>query len=125
MDKKPADLKDLLNYDIETYINENEIELLRNTFGREPLLAKIIRKIMLPAIGDNELSPEEMGKDIWLQGIDWAQVSADEAKALILGRQLAIKFIMGGLIQLKVMSKVEEKENSVTKALREKQNSTK
>lgn len=123
--KKSANLQDLLNYKVDTHIVQEDLEVLRGAFASYPELAKIIRKVMLPSVGDTSLPPEEMASDIWLNGMDWSQVSVEEAKALIVARQLTIKFIMGGLIKLKILAVPETKENSVAVALRNKQNSAK
>ncbi len=103
-----AQLRDVINYEPQQYLDEQEINLIRSTFGDNPKLIAILRKLLVPTFSDPSLPIEEISSDVWLNR-DWAQVPADEAKILQVARQDAIKFIFGMLIKLQVIanSKVE------------------
>jgi UPF0288 family protein (methanogenesis marker protein 3) len=109
MGEQKTTLRDLINYEAASYINDNDIALIQSTFKDNPRLLRVLRKVLLPSIGDIELPIEEIGKDVWLTLTDWQQVPDDQVKPLVLARQEAIKFIAGGLIQLKVIAQAEEK----------------
>ena len=85
---------------------------------------KVLRKAMLPSVGDLELPLEEISKDAWLVGRDYSMIPDAEIKSIVLARQEAIKFIMGGLIQLKVIAS-SKTETKAEKALREQKDSSK
>jgi len=99
-----ASLSDILNYQPERYLTDEDIALIRSTFKDNPRLIHALKKVFLPSVNDASMPVEEYGKDVWLQGIDWASTSADETKALVLARADALKFINGGFIQLKVIA---------------------
>lgn len=120
---KNIKLQDVLNYDIDTYLTPEELHLIQNTFNDNRVL-KVLRKVMLPSVGDLELTPEEFSKDVWLNGRDYSMIPDAEIKSIVLARQEAIKFIMGGLINLKIMANLK-KETQMEKTLREKKNSSK
>jgi hypothetical protein len=122
--EQPSRLQDIINYEPETYLSEDEVALLRSTFKDNPRLIKLLRKLMVPSVGDPELPVEEMGNDTWLAMRDWAQVPAEEAKILMVARQEAIKFIFGGIIKIKMLANSAE-ESPFSKELRRKQDSTK
>ena len=65
-----------------------------------------------------------MSKDVWLVGRDYAAIPDAEIKSIVLARQEAIRFIMGGLIQLKVIANTK-KETTTEKALRQQKDSSK
>ena len=104
---KPASLQDILNYETDSYFSVEEIGLIQSTF-KNPKMIKVLRKAMLPSVGDPELPIEEVGSDMWLSGADYGQMQQDEVKSFVLGRQNAIKFIVGGLIKLKVIANTPE-----------------
>jgi hypothetical protein len=122
--EQPSRLQDIINYDPDTYLSEEEVALLRTTFKDNPRLIKLLRKLMVPSVGDAELPVEEMGNDAWMTMRDWAQVPADEAKILMVARQEAIKFIFGGIIKIKMLANSAE-ESPFSKEIRRKQDSTK
>lgn len=122
MEKQPATLQDILNYDADTYFSPEELALVKRTVSPEFL--SVLRKVLIPSIQDPQLPLEEFGKDVWMQSVDWQSMSINEIKPLVVGRQLALKFIVGGLIQLKFMAN-DGKESPAEKILREKKNSTK
>ncbi len=121
---KPTTLKDVINYEAETYITEEDASLIRSTFRGNPRLLKALKKIFLPSIGDPDMPVEEFGKDMWLQGRDYAQIPDADIKTIVLGRQEAIKFICGALIQLNVIAN-SDIESPLTTAARRKQDSAK
>lgn len=108
MDNKPANLKDVLPYDPETYLSSDEVKLVQNTFRGNEKLIKVLRKIFLPTAFDPELPIEEIGGDVWMANFDFTQMQSTEVKPLVLGRQDAIKFVIGGLIKLKVIANQTE-----------------
>lgn len=124
MDKKPAQLSDILNYQADTYFSTDELTVIKNTFGNNPVLIKLLRKIFLPSVGDLELPPEEVGNDVWLIGRDYASIPDNEIKSIVLARQEAIKFIIGGIIKLKMLAN-QKNESTAEKSLRERLNSNK
>lgn len=102
MDKpKPASLADVLNYEPEKYLSDEDMAIIK-TFTPKHLT--VIRKMMLPTVVDAELPMEEMGQDCYLTGIDWMSMPAEHAKAIMQGRTEAIKFILGGLIKLRILA---------------------
>lgn len=121
MDK--AKLQDVLNYTPEQEFSDAELALIKQHFA-DPKLVNAIRKAMLPTISDPDLPIERLGTDAWFGGTDWRQVPADEAKVLIVARQEAVKFILGGLIKLKIMA-ADHQETEMEQALRRSQDSTK
>ena len=120
---KKINLRDVLNYEPDTDLSPEELHLMQKTFNDNRIL-KVLRKIMLPSVGDLELSPEEFSKDVWLVGRDYSMIPDAEIKSIVLARQEAIKFVMGGLVQLKVIAN-SIKETQAEKALREQKNSSK
>lgn len=124
MDNKPANLKDLLPYEPETYLSKDEVTMLKNTFAGNDKLIKILRKVFLPSAFDPELPIEEMGGDVWMANFDFTQMQSAEIKPLVLGRQDAIKFVLGGLIKLKVLANTVA-ETEMEAAYRRSKDSTK
>jgi hypothetical protein len=123
-DNKPASLKDVLPYDPETYLSKDEVDLIRNTFQGNEKLIKVLRKIFLPSAFDPELPIEEIGGDVWMANFDFTQMQSSEIKPLVLGRQDAIKFVIGGLIKLKVIAN-QTQETEMEAAYRRQKDSTK
>jgi len=123
MEQKKVSLSDVLNYNVDTYLKPEELELICNTFN-DPKVLKVLRKMLLPSVGDLDLPLEEMTKDVWLVGRDYSMIPDGEIKSIVLARQEAIKFIMGGLIQLKVIANTK-KETPTEKAWRERKDSSK
>jgi hypothetical protein len=85
-------------------------------------LIQIIRKILIPTITDASLPIEEVSSDV-LSNHNWAAMPADEAKILIVARQDAIKFVIGGLIKLQVIAN-QKIEDAMESALRRSKDST-
>ncbi len=121
--QQQAKLSDMLGYTAETYFSPEELALIQNTF-KDKRVISVLRKALLPSVGDPSLPIEEMGNDVWLTGRDYAGIPDAEIKSVVLARQEAIKFVMGALIKLKVManSKVED---PMAEALRRSQDSSK
>jgi hypothetical protein len=123
MEHKPSRLADVINYKPDSYLTEEDIALIRDTFRNNERLIRVLRKIFLPSVGDNALPLEELGKDMWLN-MDFAQMANDEIKPIVLARQDAIKFIMGALIQLKVIANTDL-ESPLNAELKKQKDSTK
>lgn len=109
MEPKPGSkvtLDELLGdkYRAESYYSEAEMSMIKHTFKDNPALIAVLRKIFLPTVADPQLPIEQMGQDAWMTGTDFSLMPVDEVKGLVLGRQSAIKFIMGGLVQLKMLA---------------------
>jgi len=123
-EQKPATLSDVINYEPETYLTKEDVALVKSTFKDNPRLMKVLRKMLIPSIGDSDLPVEEMANDAWLAMRDWAQIPADEAKILMVARQEAIKFTAGALIRIKMIANMKE-ESPFVEELRKKQDSAK
>lgn len=116
-------LKDVLNYNPEQYLSDAEISLIKGTFKNNPQLLAVLRKLLIPTIADPSLPIEQMGDDTFGAGYQFEQIPAEEAKILVVARQDAIKFIIGGLIKLKIIASSEE-ETPMAAALRRSKDST-
>ena len=123
-ERDKASLSDIINYKAELYITEEDQALIRDTFKGNERLIKLLRKVLLPTMADSNLPVEEFGKDMWFAGREWSQIPAEEAKILICAREEVIKFICGGLINLKQIANITE-ESPQAKALRMKKDSAK
>lgn len=119
-----ATLKDIINYEPETYLTADEISLIQGTFRGNDALFRVLRKVLLPSVGDSSLPIEELNKDMWLIGRDYAQIPDAEIKSVVLARQDAIQFVLGALIQLKVLANSKE-ESEIERAYRRTKDSTK
>jgi hypothetical protein len=122
--QEKATLRDVLNYEPEQYLSEDEVALIRSTFKDNRRLIAVLRKVLLPTISDPSLPIEEMAHDAYLAGVDWAAMPADEIKPLILARSEAIKFVAGALMKLKVIANTVG-ESPYQTELRRKQDSAK
>ena len=122
----PITLKDLMgdNYEVEQYLTEDDMQIIRNVFKDKNVL-KVLRKVLLPSIADSNLPLEEaIGKDVWNVGRDWGMIPTEQIKALVLGRQEAIKFVVDGMMKLKTLAHLkEESPQQIAERLRK--NSTK
>lgn len=123
MSSEKATLRDVLNYDPEQYLSEDEVALIRSTFKDRRLIA-VLRKVLLPTISDPSLPVEEMGHDVYLTGVEWGQLPNEQVKSIMLARADAIKFILGALIKLKIIANSTE-ESPFSKEVRRKMDSTK
>ncbi len=123
---KKVTIDEIVGYKADTYISEKEIKTIQSVFGGpqgKEILA-ILRKIMLPTVLDPNLPIEEMGKDMFMQRVDFTTLSVEESKAISMGLQLTIKTVLGGLIQLKQLAMIQE-ETAADKAERIARNSNK
>lgn len=120
-----AKLEDIISYTPESYFTQDDLALLRSHFnGPQGLkLLQVIRKAVLPTISDPNLPIEELGKDIWMSAVDFKQMQESEVKPTVLGLQVAVKVLVGSLIQLRDLANVKE-ETATERALREKRNSS-
>lgn len=119
-------LEDIIQYTAREYYSPEDIALVRATFNGptgEKLL-QLIRKVMLPTISDPALPVEQLGMDMFMGQVNFAQMPADEAKAAAMGLQLGVKAVMGGIMQLKQIANVKE-ESEQEKAARLAANSSK
>jgi hypothetical protein len=116
-------LRDVLNYEAEQYLSEDEIDWIRQTFKGNTKAINIIRKCFIPVMHD--LPVEELMNDVWFKGgFDPALIPENELKSIIIGRQETLKFVMGGLVNLKALAHSEQLETETEKALRKKKDST-
>lgn len=97
-------LNELLPYTPDTYLTPEEVKELQSVFKGNEKLIKTLRKLFLPTAYDPELPIEEMMGDAWMVDKDFSQMQGAEIKPIVLARQDAIKFILGGLIKLKVIA---------------------
>jgi hypothetical protein len=119
-----ANIRDILNYQVESYITEDDVRIIREHFKDNPILLQVIRKVFMPSISYAQMPVEELGKDMWFAGVDFSTLSKDEAYVRILARQEAIKFIVGGMISLKQISNISE-EDDLNRAARRQKDSSK
>ncbi len=107
-DQQRASIRDVLNYKPEEYLSPAELALIRNTFAGSPALIKVLRKLLIPTFADPDTPLEDFGNDAWLAGRDYGAIPESEIKSIVLARQEALKFIVGGLIKLKVIAATPE-----------------
>ena len=124
MEQQQVKLEDILAYTPDTYFSDDDLTFLRGRFnGPEgSRLLRLIRKIMLPTVSDPELPIEEIGKDIFMSAIDFKSMPEDQVKPVVMGLQLTVKAVMGGLIQLRNLANVKE-ETAESRAQRRARNS--
>lgn len=120
---EPAKLKDVLSYTPDSYFSKDEIAFIRNTFKDNPTLLGIIRKVMLPTVADPNLPMEEFAHDAYLAGKSWSQIPVAERTTMMVARQEAIEFVLGGLIKLKNIANIRE-ETPQEAVLRKEKDST-
>ena len=73
---------------------------------------------------DPELPIEQMGQDCWMVDKDFSGMQECEIKSIVLARQDTIKFVLGGLVKLKILANTEE-EKPEDRAERRRKDSTK
>jgi hypothetical protein len=120
---KQATLAEVLNYRPEQYLSDEDLSWVRSTFGNAKAIARL-RKLLLPIISDPDLPVEEMGNDVYLSGVDWQSMPQAHAAHLIAARADAIKFIIGGIIKIKIIA-ASTGESPMEAALRRSKDSTK
>ena len=117
-------LNELLPYQPDQYLKPDEVAELQSVFKGNERLIKILRKLFLPTAYDPELPIEEMMGDAWMVDKDFSMMQNEEIKTIVLARQDAIKFILGGLIKLKVIANTSDI-SPMEKAYRDAKDSTK
>lgn len=122
--KDKTGLRDIINYQPQNYFSNDEVALIQNTFKGNSRLIGVLRKLFIPTITDPDLPIESFKNDLFFADRNWDQMPIEEAKALIVARQDAIKFICGGLIQLQVIANTPV-EDPMEEALRRQQDSSK
>jgi len=111
------------SYTPEQYLSDGEIDLIKRTFKGNDALIKVLRKIFMTTAMDPELPIENMGQDCWMVDRDFAQMSEKEIKSIVLARQDTIKFVLGGLVKLKILAYTEDVPTEERKKRREKDSS--
>lgn len=81
------------------FITEADKLLLREHFKDNIALLKVIKKVLFPSYADED-HPLEFTDDAFTRSIKWETVATEEAKSIMLARQLAIEWFGGGLAQL-------------------------
>lgn len=123
--QRAARLEDVLPYTPETYLSDSDLAWIQNTFrGADNKGVKVLRKLFLPSAFDPELPIEEIQHDAWMADTDFRAMQNDEVKPVVLARQDAIKFVLGGLIKIKVLANQKE-ETAVEAAYRKAKDSDK
>lgn len=106
----------------EMRLTEDEITLIKSTFGGNERLLKLMRKIFLPEY--DPMAPFGQVIDLWLADTSLKQMPPDIAYQHIMARNMVIGHVEAQLQQLKYFAdqKVETPEEQ---ALREKKDSSK
>lgn len=120
---KPTKLEDIVNYQPPQRITDEDLSIIRSTFKDNDKLIMAMRRVLLPSIFDAETPPEFVGTDRWMD-LDFGIMPSEQVKPIVLARQYAIKYICGGLIQLKVIAN-QMTETAAESALRRKTDSSK
>jgi hypothetical protein len=110
--EQKVSLKDVLNYEPEMYYTPAELAFIRQTFKGNKALFKVLRKALIPTISDPEMPLEKMGDDFFLSARNWDQIPEGERGTLVVARQEALKFIVGGLVALQILANDAPKEAS-------------
>ena len=100
---------------------DDELNLIKTTFGDNERLLKLIRKVFLPEFDPN--APLGQMIDIWMT-IPIKELSPEQAYQLIAARNELVSHVDQQLIQLSVLANTEAKTVEELKAER-KTNSTK
>lgn len=94
-------------------ISEQEISLLKNTFGKNDTLLKLLRKVFLPEL-DPDLPIGQM-IDLWMT-VDIKDKDPIEAKIQMMARNSVIMHVENSLIQLKTLVNQGEETPEMIKA---------
>lgn len=113
-------LEDVLNYKPPSRISDEDLATITAAFKGNDKLVAAIKRVMIPSIFETE-APEFMGTDRWMD-LDFAPMQSAEVKSVVLARQWTIKFICGGLIQMKIIAN-QGVESPISKELRDQKNS--
>lgn len=119
---KKAQLSDILPYQPDDYFSESELKWIKSTFSDKSSV-RIIRKVFLPTFHDAAMPIEEMKNDPWMADIDFTTMPSEHVKAIVAARQQALKFIMNGLVKLKVIASLKEEDEVAAAARRAKDSS--
>ena len=106
MAEDKSSLRDVINYKPEEYLTERDIALIQKSIT--PAVLTVLRKVLIPTISDPDLPIEDYGKDFFLEGIQWGTLSKEEIVPRAIARELSLKFIVGGLIKLKIISSMKK-----------------
>ena len=90
----------------EPRITREEEQLLKQHFGGNDGLLKLLRKVFIPHYDVN--APLGQAVDLWMDR-KYADIPKDEVKGLVVARQEAIQFLESGLIQLHFLANKTEK----------------
>jgi len=113
-----------LPYEPELYVSKEEQQLLKSVFEGKPELLKVLRKLFIPTFSDPDFPIEALGNDLFIQGRDWSQIPSQDRGELIVARQEAVKYVVNGLVNLKmIINQKEESEDE--KQERQKKDSSK
>jgi len=120
MDKN--NLEKMLGYKFPERITEADKTLIKNTFNGNEDIWPVLKKVFLPSAIDPNM-PIEFQPDL-LTEIDFASLSAEEAKTVVLARQYMIKGTLGAMMLLKTLA-YETSETQKEVEDRQKKNSSK
>ena len=90
----------------EPRITKEEEQLLKQHFGGNDGLLKLLRKVFIPHYDVH--APLGQAVDLWMDR-QYADIPKDEVKGLVVARQEAIKFLESGLIQLHFLASKTDK----------------
>lgn len=124
MEQKPT-LDEILPYKWESHVTSEEAALLRATFGGNDALIAVLRKVFIPSLSDPSMPIEELGNDMWLFARDWSAVPDNEVKPLVVARQEAIKYVVNGLVRLKMYANLQNEEDTLNREQRRAKDSAK
>jgi len=102
-------------------MTEDELTLIKATFGGNERLLKLLRKIFLPEYDPN--APFGQTIDLWLAATDLKQMNPDQAYQLIMARNFTIGHIEAQIEQLRYFAELK-KPNESEQALNAKLDST-
>lgn len=125
-EKDKVNLEDVLSYTPESEFTTDDLAVIRSHFNgaQGQKLVRILRKVFLPTISDLELPVEKMMADVLMVGIDFKAMDDKQIKSIVMGRQEAIKIVLGGFIQLRNIANVSN-ESPEEKTARLAKNSSK
>ena len=100
--------------------SEKELSLIKNIFGGNDILLKLLRKVFLPEL-DPELPIGQM-VDLWMT-VDVANKTPEQAMVEIKARNGIIMHVENQLMQLKVLANAGEETPEMIKARTKKDSS--
>lgn len=90
----------------EPRITKEEEQLLKQHFGGNDALLKLLRKVFIPHF--DVKAPLGQAVDLWMDR-KYADIPIAEVKGLVVARQEAIQFLESGLIQLHFLANKSDK----------------